>query len=74
MISLMSETRYWIIEHMFKKIDNKGQSSAEIILIIGGLLVIILFVASYITNIINTTQNSFETLIKQERDFLINKI
>ena len=59
---------------MFKKIDNKGQSSAEIILIIGGLLVIILFVASYITNIINTTQNSFDALIKQERDFLINKI
>ena len=59
---------------MFEKIDNKGQSSAEIILIIGGLLVIILFVASYIRNIISTTQNSFETLIKQERDFLINKI
>ena len=69
----MSETRYWTTGHMFR-IDNKGQSSAEIILIIGGLLVIILFVASYITNIINTTQNSFETLIKQERDFLINKI
>ncbi len=70
----MCATRYWIIEHMFKKIDNKGQSSAEIILLIGGLMVIILFVASYITNIISTTQNSFETLIKQERDFLINKI
>ena len=59
---------------MYRKIDNKGQSSAELILIIGGLLVIILFVASYITNIINTTQNSFDGLIKQERDFLINKI
>lgn len=70
----MLETRYWITERMFRKIDDKGQSSAEIILIIGGLLVIILFVASYITNIINTTQNSFEALIKQERDFLINKI
>ena len=70
----MSGTRYWIIEHMFRKIDDKGQSSAEIILIIGGLLVIVLFVASYITNIINTTQNSFDGLIKQERDFLINKI
>lgn len=56
------------------KIDNKGQSSAEIILIIGGLLVIILFVASYIANITNTTQDSFKTLIKEERDFLINKI
>ena len=70
----MLETQYWITEHMFRKIDDKGQSSAEIILIIGGLLVIVWFVASYITNIINTTQNSFETLIKQERDFLINKI
>ncbi len=70
----MLETRYWITEHMFRKIDDKGQSSAEIILIIGGLLVIVLFVASYITNIINTTQNSFDGLIKQERDFLINKI
>lgn len=68
------ETQYWITERMFRKIDDKGQSSAEIILIIGGLLVIVLFVASYITNIINTTQNSFDGLIKQERDFLINKI
>jgi uncharacterized protein (UPF0333 family) len=59
---------------MFRKIDNKGQSSAEVILIMGGLLVIILFVASYITDITNTTQKSFETLIKQERDYLINKI
>ena len=59
---------------MFRKIDNKGQSSAEIILLIGGLLVIILFVASYITNIISTTQNSFKKLTSQERDFLINKI
>ena len=70
----MLETQYWITEHMFRKIDDKGQSSAEIIFIIGGLLVIVLFVASYITNIINTTQNSFDGLIKQERDFLINKI
>ena len=59
---------------MYRKIDNKGQSSAELILIIGGLLVIILFVASYITKITSTTQNSFKGLIKQERDYLINKI
>lgn len=59
---------------MFRKIDNRGQSSAEVILIMGGLLVIILFVASYITDITNTTQESFKTLIKQERDHLINKI
>ena len=68
------ETRYWTIEHMYKKIDEKGQSSAELILIIGGLLVIILFVGSYISNITDTTQKNFKTLLMQERDFLINKI
>ena len=59
---------------MYKKIDEKGQSSAELILIIGGLLVIILFVGSYISNITDTTQKNFKTLLMQERDFLINKI
>lgn len=59
---------------MYRKIDNKGQSSAELILIIGGLLVIILFVGSYISNITNTTEKNFKTLLTQERDFLINKI
>ena len=59
---------------MYRKIDDKGQSSTEVILILGGLLAIVLFVASYITNITKTTNNSFEELIKQERDFLINKI
>ena len=59
---------------MYRKIDNKGQSSAELILIIGGLLVIILFVGSYISNITDTTQKSFKNLLTQERDFLINKI
>ena len=70
----MSGIQYWIIEHMYRKIDNKGQSSAELILIIGGLLVIILFVGSYISNITNTTEKNFKTLISQERDYLINKI
>ena len=47
------------------KTDNKGQSSAELILIIGGLIVIILFIGTYISNI---------TVITKERNFLINKI
>ncbi|MBR0270579.1 MAG: class III signal peptide-containing protein [Methanobrevibacter sp.] len=59
---------------MYRKLDNKGQSSAEVILILGGLLAIVLFVASYITNITTTTNNSFKELITQEKDFLINKI
>lgn len=59
---------------MFRKIDNKGQSSAELILIVGGLLVVVLFVGSYISNITDTTQSSFRTLLSQEREKLINKI
>ena len=70
----MSETQYWTIEHMYRKIDNKGQGSAELILIIGGLIVIILLIASYISNITEKTQNNIKELLKQERDFLINKI
>ena len=57
-----------------KKIDNKGQGSAELILIIGGLLVIVLFVGSYISNITNTTHKNFENILSREKDFLINKI
>ncbi|MBR2558247.1 MAG: class III signal peptide-containing protein [Methanobrevibacter sp.] len=59
---------------MYKKLDNKGQSSAELILILGGLLVIVLLVGSYISNITKITENNFENILKKERDFLINKI
>lgn len=59
---------------MYKqKLDNKGQGSAELILIIGGLIVIILLVGSYISNITKKTQTNLSNLLKQERDYLINK-
>ncbi len=57
-----------------KKIDSKGQGSAELILIIGGLIVIVLLVGSYISNITEQTQNNMQNLLKTERDYLINKI
>ncbi|WP_459537537.1 class III signal peptide-containing protein [Methanobrevibacter sp.] len=57
-----------------KKLDNKGQGSAELILIVGGLIVIVLLVGSYMSNITEKTQNQIKTLLKIERDFLINKI
>ena len=57
-----------------QKLDNKGQGSAELILIIGGLLIIVLFVGSYLSNITQKTQTSINGLLKKERDFLINKI
>ena len=57
-----------------KKLDNKGQGSAELILIIGGLIVIVLLVGSYMSNITSKTQNNLKGLLKEERDFIINKI
>ena len=57
-----------------KKLDKKGQGSAELILITGGLIVIILLAGSYISNITNNTQQNLNSLLKEERDFLLNKI
>lgn len=57
-----------------KRLDEKGQGSAELILIIGGLLVIVLLVGSYISNITQKTSNNAKIILKQERDYLINKI
>lgn len=60
---------------MFRqKVDNKGQGSAELILIIGGIIVVVLLISTYITNITEKTQKNMENLLKKERDFLINKI
>lgn len=60
---------------MFRqKIGNKGQGSAELILIIGGIIVVVLLISTYITNITEKTQKNMENLLKKERDFLINKI
>ena len=60
---------------MYKqKLDNKGQGSAELILIVGGLLIIVLLVGSYMSNITQKTQSNINKLLKKERDFLINKI
>ena len=71
----MSGTQYSITGPMFrKKLDKKGQGSAELILIIGGLIVIILLVGSYISNITDKTQQNLNSLLKEERDFLLNKI
>ena len=71
----MSGTPYWITEHMFrKKLDDKGQGSAELILIVGGLIVIVLLVGSYISNITGKINANIKNLLKTERDFLINKI
>ena len=71
----MSEIPYWTTEPMYrKKLDNKGQGSAELILIIGGLIVIVLLIGSYMSNITEKMQTNINDLLKKERDYLINKI
>lgn len=71
----MSEIQFLTTGPMFKeKLDNKGQGSAELILIIGGLLIIVLFVGSYISNITQETQAKTNNLLKVERDYILNKI
>ena len=71
----MCETPYLTTEPMYKKrLDNSGQGSAELILIVGGLIIIVLLVGSYISNITGKTQTNIKNLLKTERDFLINKI
>nr|WP_231483595.1 class III signal peptide-containing protein [Methanobrevibacter sp. YE315] len=71
----MLEIPYSTIGLMFKiKTDNKGQGSAELILIIGGIIVVVLLVGSYISNITENTQKNIENLLKIEKENLINKI
>ena len=71
----MSETQFWTTEPMYRKrLDNKGQGSAELILIVGGLIVIVLLVGSYMSHITEETQTNVKNLLQKERDFLINKI
>ena len=75
MTSLMLETPYSTTGPMYRKrLDNRGQGSAELILIIGGLIVIVLLVGSYMSNITEKTQTNIHNLLKVERDYLINKI
>ena len=71
----MFETPFWTTEPMFKKkLDSKGQGSAELILIVGGIIIIVLLVGSYMSNITERTQSNIHEVLKQERDYLINNI
>ena len=71
----MFETPYLTTEPMFrKKLDDKGQGSAELILILGGIIIIVLLVGSYISNITEKTETTVKEVLKQERDFLMSKI
>ena len=55
-------------------LDEKGQSSAEMILLIGGILTVVLLVASYITNITGSTQESLKRVLETEREYVLKKV
>ena len=71
----MCETPYSTTGPMSRrKLDDRGQGSAELILIVGGIIVIVLLVGSYMSDITGKTNSNMKNLLKAERDFLINKI
>ena len=54
--------------------EEKGQGSAEMILLIGAILVIVIIVGNYIFNISENINNNLKTLLEKGRESIINKI
>ena len=55
-------------------IDEKGQISAEMILLTGAILVIVLVVAVYATDITNDIANSVKEVVDAARESTINRL
>jgi len=56
------------------KEEEEGQGSAEMILLIGAILIIVIVVGNYIFSISENINNSLKTLLEKGRDTLLNKI
>lgn len=56
------------------KNNNFGQTSVEIILLIGSILIISLIIGNYIFQINNQINTGFKEVITKGRDSLINKL
>ena len=54
--------------------ETQGQGSAEMILLIGALLVIVIIAGTYVFNISNNINNSLKNLIEKGRDSLLYEI
>lgn len=54
--------------------DNKGQISAELILILSTMSIIVLTTAYYITNTLNDVTNHTEQVIKTGRDNVLSRL
>ncbi|WP_409200758.1 class III signal peptide-containing protein [Methanobrevibacter sp. DSM 116169] len=54
--------------------ENSGQTSAELILLIGGIIVIVIIVGSYGVNILDSINKSLKSLLESEKEFILNNI
>lgn len=55
-------------------IDDKGQISAEMILLMGAILVIVLIVAGYVTGVTNDIAESVKNVTEAARKSTIDRI
>ncbi|MDR2624303.1 MAG: hypothetical protein LBC39_07035 [Methanobrevibacter sp.] len=54
--------------------EESGQSSAELMLLMGTIIVIVLLVGIYVTNILHSIDDGLKSLVENGRDSLINKL
>ena len=61
-------------ELKYLKLDNKGQTSVEVILLIGSILVISIICGTYIYKINFEINDLFNQTLSKGRLFLLNKL
>ncbi len=54
--------------------EDSGQGSAEMILLIGAILVIVILAGTYIFQISDSINDSLKILLEKGRDSILNKI
>ncbi|MBE6485708.1 MAG: class III signal peptide-containing protein [Methanosphaera stadtmanae] len=54
--------------------DNNGQISAELILILSTMIMIVLITAYYTTNILNDITNHTQIVIKKGREMILSQL
>lgn len=54
--------------------DEKAQISAEMILLIGGLLILVIIAGTYILNISQSVASNVSDVVNAARDSTINKL
>ncbi len=55
-------------------LDDKAQISAEMILLIGGLIVLVIVVGTIVLNVSNSIAGNVTTVVNTARDTTINRL